>query len=471
MASPFFRIVALLAAFLFFLPQSSFALTTAEEKELGREFMQEVRRRYELIQDPVILEYVNRVGQRVLEAAGPQPFDYRFYVVRENMYNAFAGPGGHVFIHSGLLAAMESEEELAGILAHEVAHVTCRHISEKISRGNKIQMAALAGMVASLFLGGGAATNALAAGSIAAGVQASLAYSRRDEMQADEVGLMYLAQAGYSPRGLQDILEKIRRKNWFGTDQVPGYLSTHPAAEDRSAYIETWIATHPDEPKAPVPGNDVAFHKVKGRLIALYGSPRSARQFLARRVEADGKDAAARYALGVFLMREGHREQALDHLKAAARLRPFDPDILSELGRAYLETGKPKDAVAALSGVREAPENAQVLFYLGRAYLAAGNPAKAESVLKKTLEADPDHLEALNYLGQAEGKLKRLAEAHFHLGVYHYRKGDIPNARFHLERALSRVVDAPALERSIREILDSLPSRYQTGEAGPRPLF
>lgn len=228
--------------------QSAFGITLQEEEELSREFIKVVLAHYEIVDDPLIANYVNEIGNKILSVLPPQPFSYHFYVIKEDVYNAFAIPGGHIFINSGLFEAMDSEEELAGILSHEIAHVVCRHISQKIERARKISMATLAGMVAGVLLGaaGGAAAaaNAVTMGSMAAAQSMTLAYSRDDERQADQIGLHIERKAGYNGKGLMDVLKKIRSKRWFDSNEIPTYLQTHPGAEERMAYIDTWLEKH-----------------------------------------------------------------------------------------------------------------------------------------------------------------------------------------------------------------------------------
>ncbi|MBW2369030.1 MAG: M48 family metalloprotease, partial [Deltaproteobacteria bacterium] len=156
------------------------AITITDEEKLGRQFIKEVRRYFDLVTDAYIDRYINELGQRLLKAFPPQQLTYHFYVINQPVFNAFAGPGGHVFINSGLLEAMDSDAELAGILGHEIAHVSSRHISQKIGRAGKIQMVTLAGLVAGILLGaggGGDVASALTVGSLAAGQSLSLAYS------------------------------------------------------------------------------------------------------------------------------------------------------------------------------------------------------------------------------------------------------------------------------------------------------
>ena len=168
---------------------------------MSHQMLAMIHKYFDIVDDPVVVTYVNKIGDRILSALPQQPFKYHFYVIKEDVYNAFATPAGHIFVYSGLLEAMDEEEELAGILGHEIAHVYCRHISEKIERSKKIGLATLAGIAAGVLLGAGGAGevgSAVTMGSMAAGQSAELSYSRENETQADQVGLKFITEAGYS---------------------------------------------------------------------------------------------------------------------------------------------------------------------------------------------------------------------------------------------------------------------------------
>jgi len=155
-----------------FSPLTADAITVKEEEDLSEKVLQSIFKYLEVIEDPYISRYVNAIGQRILAKMPDQPFRYQFYVIKEPTFNAFAIPAGHIFINSGLFAAMESEEELAGILGHEISHVYCRHISERIERSKKTGMASLAGIAAGILLGAagaGEAASAVTMGSAAPG--------------------------------------------------------------------------------------------------------------------------------------------------------------------------------------------------------------------------------------------------------------------------------------------------------------
>ncbi len=434
-------------------------LTSTEERELGEEFMTYVKKRFTFIDDPFIVNYVERVGQHIVNQYPSPPFDFKFYVIKEDVYNAFAGPGGHIFIYSGLVAAMESEDELAGILAHEIGHVLCRHISKQIEQSKKIGLATLAGVLAGVFLGGGAATSsAITTTSIAAGQSLTLKYSREHEMEADQIGLNYLRKAGYDGEGLLKVLEKIRKKQWFGSKQIPSYMSTHPAVEDRMMYLDTWMQIHPKSAASDKPSGLPDFNKVRTKLIALYGNSTMANNIFDAALRTNEKDAIGYYGKGLVLFREGKQEEAKEKLKKAVELRPLDADILRDLGKAYFSMGDHAKALKALRGALAFnPKDPEGRFLLGRAQMETGDLEDAVETFRLLLKEAPDYLPGRYYLGETLGKLEKLPEAHYHLGIYYKEKGPAKTARFHLNRALKLFARDPAKQEEIRRILKDLP--------------
>jgi predicted Zn-dependent protease len=439
-------------------PSSRVYLTTKEEQELGKTLMLYVRKNYVIIEDPSIANYVNTIGQHIVAQLPTSPFEFHFYVLEEEVYNAFAGPGGHVFINSGLLVAMESEEELAGIIAHEVAHVLCRHISKQMDQAKKIGLATLAGILAGVFLGGGAdGTSAIATSSIATGQSLALRYSREHETEADQVGMKYLVKAGYSGEGLLRILGEIRSKRWFGPDEIPSYLTTHPAVEARMAYLDTWIQTHPRKTESVRPEDPTDFQKVRTKLVALYGDPGAARNTFDSQLRHDPEDALAYYGKGLLLEREGHKDEAAENLIRALQWRPLDSDIIRDLGKIYFNMGDYAKALKTLRGALAfSPKDPEGWFLLGRAQTEMGDLNGALKSFKTLLSYAPHYLPGTYHLGETYGKLGNLGEAHYYLGFYYLEKGRFRNARFHLNRALSLLSEGSAkrlaVEKALKEI-------------------
>ena len=422
-----------------------FSITIKEEEEMSRQMMAMIYKHLDVIDDPVIVPYVNEIGQRILASLPQQPFRYEFHVINDDIYNAFATPAGHIFVYTGLLNAMEKEEELAGIMGHEIAHVYCRHISQKIERSKKISMATLAGVAAGVLMGlGGAgeAASAVTMGSMAAGQTAELAYSRENEMQADQLGVEFLTKSRYSSSGLLEILKKIRSKSWFGSSQIPTYLMTHPAVEDRIAFISSWIESYNETSKPIPPANPEEFARIHTRVETRYVDEQTALTSLGAAVERNPEDPLAHYRYGLILARAGNRQEAISQMRIALTKRAFDPYILKDLGWIYFLDGKYEQALKTLeTACAMIPGDPDCLFYLGRTQMELGNLAEASDKFLELTRQFPRFTQAYYFLGQSLGKQQQLGEAHYYLGIFYLRSSDPKNAKIQLQQALKHIQD------------------------------
>ena len=427
------------------IPPEISGITIKEEEELSRQMLTAIYQYYEIIDDPAIESYVNEVGRRILATLPDQPFTYHFHVIKQDVYNAFATPAGHIFVYSGLIDAMVEEEELAGILGHEIAHVYCRHISQKIERQKKMGWATLAGVAAGILLGVGGATEASQAitmGAPAAAQSAELSYSRDDEMQADQFGLKFITGAGYNPEGLLKILKKIRSKTWFGKEQVPTYMMTHPAVEDRISYIGSWIESYDASHKAIPYVNEDDFDRVHTRIETQYGDE----QVVLSRLEADAArnpdDPMAHYRYGLILARVGKRQEAIEQIRLALTKKAFDPYILRDLGWIYYLDGQFPQALKTLdSACGMMPKDPECTYYQGRVRLEMGNLSEAADDFLQLTRQYPQFAEAFYYLGQSMGQQEKLGDAHYYLGVYYVKKRDYKNAAIQFKQALKHLQD------------------------------
>lgn len=440
-------------------PRNAFPISIHKEDQLSREFMESVLSYFELVKDPLITDYVNRVGQRILSHMPPQPFDYRFFVIKENTYNAFAGPGGVIFVHSGLFEIMESEDELAGILSHEISHVSNRHISDRIEKSKTIGLVTLAGIAAGILasIGGvGAAAEALTVGSMAAGQSLSLAYSRKDEMEADTTGYRYLTDAGYSARGLLTILKKMRDKQWYGPQQIPTYLMTHPALEERMTYLGARLKEDGESARLSEKEKSDDFQWAHTKLLALYGSKDSVHDRFKRAVAKTPEDGLAHYGYGLILARMALLNDSLVHMKIALAKNAFNPNVLIDLGRIYFMNGQYDEALKILkSAVSIAPKNPEGRLYLGRTLIALEKFDDAVATLESIPERNELYPEIYYYIGEAYGKQEIIAKSHLNLGIYYYKNRDLRNSSFHLNRALE-ACENPEEKREIQQMIEEI---------------
>jgi predicted Zn-dependent protease len=229
---------------------------------LGRQLAAEVDRQAKFIEDPVITEYINRVGQNiVLHSDAKVPFTIK--VIDSDEVNAFALPGGFFYVNKGLILAADNEAEVAGVMAHEIAHVAARHAVENMTKGNLMQIGAIVG---SIFLGGVPGLifqNTAGLGLLAA----FLKFSRAAEEEADRLGVQYLYAAGYDPNAMSAMFEKLQAKNKKKPGVISKAFSTHPQTSDRMEATRALVARFPEKEEYVVSTSE--FQRVKARLMRL----------------------------------------------------------------------------------------------------------------------------------------------------------------------------------------------------------
>jgi len=234
------------------------------EIAMGKQLAQEVERQAKIIDDPVIAEYVNRVGQNIVRNSDAKvPFTIKVLDTEE--VNAFALPGGFFFVNSGLILKAETEAELAGVMAHEIAHVACRHGTRNASKAEMMQIGAIAG---SIFLGGWTGY-AIYQGMGLAIPMGYLAFSRAAEREADYYGLQYMYKSGYDPTAFVDFFEKLQTMQKKKPGSVSKVFATHPMNDDRIKAAQEEIQTIL-KPMPEYVVNTSEFNDVRNRLAMLH---------------------------------------------------------------------------------------------------------------------------------------------------------------------------------------------------------
>jgi predicted Zn-dependent protease len=209
---------------------STAPLTVEEERKLGAEVEREARKQLDLVHDEVVVGYVANLGDSLLRVMGPQPFDYDFYVVKDDELNAFAMPAGNIYVHTGLILKARNVSELIGVMGHEVGHVYHRHVAENYRRQQNTGIARTIGVLAVGVLAGGAAAQAadLATG---LGAMAYLnQFGREAEREADAFAVQVVPKAGYDPSGITSFFSTLIQQ--YG-DKGGSFLSSHPATKER----------------------------------------------------------------------------------------------------------------------------------------------------------------------------------------------------------------------------------------------
>ncbi|HEY2866430.1 MAG TPA: M48 family metallopeptidase [Pyrinomonadaceae bacterium] len=233
-----------------------------KEMQIGRQLAMEVEQQSKMVDDPVITEYVNRVGQNiVLHSDAKVPFTIK--VIDSDEVNAFALPGGFFFVNKGLILAADNEAELAGVMAHEIAHVAARHAMENQGKAALINYASLAGII----FGGPIISQVLYnGGGILAGL-AQLKFSRSAEEEADMLGVQYLYASGYDPTALSTMFEKLASQNKKKAGAVTKLFSTHPQPIDRRDTSLALVARFPEKDEYVISTSE--FQRVKAHLLKV----------------------------------------------------------------------------------------------------------------------------------------------------------------------------------------------------------
>ncbi len=414
---------------------SLFEFTIKDERELGRKFNTAVRASLPIIEDPEIKEYAQDLGRRIIAVMPPQPWDIEVNVVRSNMLNAFAGPAGYVFLFSGLILEFEHESDLAGVLAHELAHVSQRHLADRIQKSQIVAPAAMIGMLAGAFLGGGQSTKAaLAIGSQALGTSAMLSFTRENERDADQIGMGYLIKAGFNPWGLVRGFKVMRRKQWIMGRDIPSYLSTHPGLDERIDYISSRVEQLPEDVRNR-PENDERFERVKTLIRSRFTDVTLAMGYY-NQLEP-GKWTCLDYmGHGILLERMNRMADASHEFEKALSCAPSDSLVAREAGRFYFQMGSFERSAALLQkAVMLNPRDLMTYFFYARLLGEKKDYAQAIDYMERVRKKVPDDPEIRYYLGRFYGESGDAFQGHLQLAYASLFKNEQKPADFQRRQA------------------------------------
>ncbi|MFN3750379.1 MAG: M48 family metalloprotease [Thiobacillus sp.] len=378
-----------------------------EEQAIGRAILRDVYADPRYLDDPEIEAYLNQLGYRLVSVSTRNQREFTFFVVSDPTINAFALPGGNIGVHTGLLLAAQNESELAGVVAHEIAHVTQDHIARMVAAQSRSYWPTMAALALALLA---SRSNPNVAGAAIASTQAysiqnQLNYSRDYEREADRLGYDMLSRAGFDPRGMSGFFNRLQRASRFYDSSAPAYLRTHPLTSDRIADMEARSASAPYLQVQ----DSLDFQLVRARLRAADGTPQdavaAARAALKERRFSN--ETAARYTLVAALVRARLFKEAEAELKPLLAGPPVHPMIQQLAAQAALGAGNAARALDRYTaGVSAHPGYRPLHYGLAAALIASGRHADALDRLERQLTLYP-----------LDRRLWRLAaEAHAQLG-------------------------------------------------------
>jgi predicted Zn-dependent protease len=356
--------------------------------------------------------------------------------VNSNAINAFATPGGYIYINKGLISVAENEGELAGVIAHEIGHANGRHVASLIEKSQKLNIATLAAVIAGAFLGGGGNTTAaIAAFSVAGSSSLTLKFMREHEEEADRLGISYLVSAGYYPAAMVDFL-KIMKQYEFLSKTIPSYLQTHPGTDDRIFYLDSLILTQYHQKGVKnIIGN---LSRMQALITLDMADLNTKHKQLEESLKKDPNNIDLLYTLALAEDQLGQTNSALNHYQKALNLSPQDGDVLKNIGLIYLKMGKADLAQDYL--LRAANLNAnndEVILVLGKAYFALGKYQNALDCYLKLKDKTFDEEDINYFIAMTYGKLNNQGESHYYFGLYFKKAKKKESALFHFKEALN----------------------------------
>jgi predicted Zn-dependent protease len=449
------------------------ALSKSREAQLGRGVMLQLRNANVVMDDPQLTEYIGTLGSQLASNANNSgDFKFNFFLVNDNQINAFALPGGFVGVNSGLILASDNENELAGVLAHEVSHVTQRHIARAMYDNQRTSVMSMATMLAAILLGAasdmsGDAMQGVILGSQGLAAQRQINFTRSNEHEADRVGMEVLSSAGFDPDGMATFFEKLSKRYGGQQQFVPAILQTHPVTTERVGEARARARQLPQTTHA----DSVGYALAKARLQVLTAkSPEAA--FALFKDKKDSKSPADRYGLALSSMRMALNDNAELLFR---ELIADDPTVIAyRIGQAeaLMASGSTESALKVYKDdVRLFPRNVPLTISYAEALITAGQPAAAHKLLLDLLnnvDPTPEQLRLIARAANAEGDV---GNAYFYMSYYYQSIGDlrlaINQVRMALETPEVHTVDRSRFEARLRQLVDYLPDDERERQRTP----
>lgn len=432
-------------------------LSVAQEQQIGDDIMRQIRRSEYLMKDPIVTDYIQHLGYRLV-AANPDALgrQFQFFVIQENSINAFALPGGYVGIHSGLITASQSESELASVLGHEVAHVTQRHLARRLERQNELSVPSILGLIASVLVATQDPEAGMAgvAATQAAGKQSIINHTRENEKEADRIGITMLSAAGFDVRAAAHFFETLQQASRY-TFKPPEILLTHPLSRNRIAAARERAELYPKLDYQ----DSIDYFLVKSRVRSksLINDKETFRALKSRFHNKQLKELEELYLYAELLKMRGDNSLAIKILSGLYQNHSSNQLLLFSLAEAHLAHGSGQEMLPLLeSQLKKTPDSTKLLLATSEIYIHSGQPTKAESLLLRYADVHQRNPSYLKLLAKAQADAGNTPEMYETTGQYLMLLGDLRSAKKHFERALNATSKDPYAQTRIQARLDDV---------------
>lgn len=413
-------------------------LSLADQRTLARVFMKSVRQALPVIDDPLLDDYIQSLGRELARQANAGG-GYRFFLIDQPTVNAFAGPSGQIGVFAGLMLAAETESELAAVLAHEIAHVSQKHLLRSFEAQKRMAVPATALLIAAALLGAqvdSQAGMAAMAGVQAMAIQKQINFTRDNEEEADRIGIDILAAAGFDPFAMPGFFESLGRSNRYHDNSAPEFLRTHPVTTSRIADA-LGRAEHYGVRQRP---DSLEFHLARANLRqrGYTGAQRAVEHF--QSTLANGRyrnEQAERYGYALALLRAGRFDAARKQAESLLQARPSQIEFIVLDARIDMAGGQLGRAIGRLKsahGLRG--DDWPIAHTYGEALLRAGRATAALAMLEAFHRRRPSVTQVYGLLADAAGRAGDKAKTYGYRGEELYHQGDLEPAIRQLERAV-----------------------------------
>ncbi len=443
------------------------------ESQIGRQIFNSLVAAGTVMTDPELQEYIEDVGMRLVGNSKSIDQRFHFFVVNDSVINAFALPGGYIGVHSGLLLASQTESQLAGVLAHEISHVTQRHISRAVLANQRASTLSMAAMLGAILVGVATGADAgMIQGAVGAAqsfsIEQQIKFTRSNEYEADRVGIGVLASAGFDPQGMPEFFETLGRRTGSLANQAPEFLLTHPVSSDRVAESRARARQYQTAEVSDSIGYALARARAR---IQTSSRPEIALEYFDAEARKSGQSDNIELEYGVALTLAELGEYADAEKKFNRLLAQYEEVIPFYTGAAQVQAlqGNIEAALAIYAEAMELfPRNIPLTIRYAETLLRHSQADEAHLILLDLLNHVPPTLEQVRLIALAANAAGDTADAHYYMAEYHAMSGSLKLAVDQLRLALG----IPGLDNvqkaRFRARLEQFQSYLQTQEQQKR---
>ena len=391
---------------------------------LGRAFMRQSRYQTPYINDPELVEYINDIGQSLLAQSSDAGEEYHFYLIDNDVINAFAVPGGHIALHKAILTKAESESELASVISHEISHVTQQHIGRKLEGSRFDSFLALGALLAAAAAGGAEAAQAAFGVTQASIIDRQLSYSRSYEAEADSLGMRLMSKAGFDTRAMPVFFKRLLDESRINESHAPEFMRSHPLTINRITETSERVSLYP----AADPRDESRFKLMQAKALAAYAEkPKTVRDLYQSKIRLGDKSLATRYGYAVSLTSSNEFDQAREQFAALLAEHPDNVTIALSNADNELEDGEIERGLSLLQSLyeRERSKGSHLIdIYYANALVLTDRNEEAIPILREAIANDPEEPYFHILISRAHGLTGDNLRSYQSRAEYHYLQGN-----------------------------------------------